>query len=146
MLGDKTSKRFTEHSKVFTVEGNLSSGKGKLAQQIAQKLGEPRSGCSPESWQSSLGVSVQREFTKAAALGWAMPEGVGRVCGWCSGALGWGVGFVGSEVSVPMGSMCSLCSRRAWISHVDVLGAAPSLDSVMGRGIWAAWELLKEQL
>uniref|UniRef100_A0A8B9FP48 NADH dehydrogenase [ubiquinone] 1 alpha subcomplex subunit 10, mitochondrial n=1 Tax=Amazona collaria TaxID=241587 RepID=A0A8B9FP48_9PSIT len=39
MLGDRATKRFTERSKVFTVEGNLSSGKGKLAQQIAEKLG-----------------------------------------------------------------------------------------------------------
>uniref|UniRef100_A0A8C3U8Y5 NADH dehydrogenase [ubiquinone] 1 alpha subcomplex subunit 10, mitochondrial n=1 Tax=Catharus ustulatus TaxID=91951 RepID=A0A8C3U8Y5_CATUS len=39
MLGERASKKFTEHSKVFTVEGNLSSGKGKLAQQIAEKLG-----------------------------------------------------------------------------------------------------------
>ncbi|RLV92729.1 hypothetical protein DV515_00013672 [Chloebia gouldiae] len=39
MLGERTSKKFTEHSKVFTVEGNLCSGKGKLAQQIADKLG-----------------------------------------------------------------------------------------------------------
>ncbi|XP_050756251.1 NADH dehydrogenase [ubiquinone] 1 alpha subcomplex subunit 10, mitochondrial isoform X1 [Gymnogyps californianus] len=39
MLGDRATKRFTEYSKIFTVEGNLSSGKGKLAQQIAEKLG-----------------------------------------------------------------------------------------------------------
>ncbi|KAF4793682.1 NADH dehydrogenase [ubiquinone] 1 alpha subcomplex subunit 10, mitochondrial [Turdus rufiventris] len=39
MLGERASKKFTGHSKVFTVEGNLSSGKGKLAQQIAEKLG-----------------------------------------------------------------------------------------------------------
>ncbi|XP_017691129.1 PREDICTED: NADH dehydrogenase [ubiquinone] 1 alpha subcomplex subunit 10, mitochondrial [Lepidothrix coronata] len=39
MLGDRTTKRFTDYSKVFTVEGNLSSGKGKLAEQLAQKLG-----------------------------------------------------------------------------------------------------------
>ncbi|XP_058696077.1 NADH dehydrogenase [ubiquinone] 1 alpha subcomplex subunit 10, mitochondrial [Poecile atricapillus] len=39
MLGERASKKFTEHSKVFTVEGNLSSGKGRLAQQIAEKLG-----------------------------------------------------------------------------------------------------------
>ncbi|XP_051647011.1 NADH dehydrogenase [ubiquinone] 1 alpha subcomplex subunit 10, mitochondrial [Manacus candei] len=39
MLGDRTTKRFTDYSKIFTVEGNLSSGKGKLAEQIAQKLG-----------------------------------------------------------------------------------------------------------
>lgn len=39
MLGDRATKRFTENSKIFTVEGNLSSGKGKLAKQIAEKLG-----------------------------------------------------------------------------------------------------------
>nr|XP_009927513.1 PREDICTED: NADH dehydrogenase [ubiquinone] 1 alpha subcomplex subunit 10, mitochondrial isoform X2 [Haliaeetus albicilla] len=39
MLGDRATKKFTEYSKIFTVEGNLSSGKGKLAQQIAEKLG-----------------------------------------------------------------------------------------------------------
>ncbi|XP_066495243.1 NADH dehydrogenase [ubiquinone] 1 alpha subcomplex subunit 10, mitochondrial [Tiliqua scincoides] len=37
-LGERTTKRFTERSKVFTVDGNLRSGKGKLAQQIAQQL------------------------------------------------------------------------------------------------------------
>ncbi|CAN0126743.1 unnamed protein product [Bubo scandiacus] len=39
MLGERTTKKFNEYSKIFTVEGNLSSGKGKLAQQIAEKLG-----------------------------------------------------------------------------------------------------------
>ncbi|NXW08730.1 NDUAA dehydrogenase, partial [Fregetta grallaria] len=39
MLGDRATKKFTEYSKIFTVEGNLSSGKGKLAQQLAEKLG-----------------------------------------------------------------------------------------------------------
>ncbi|KAM8807018.1 NADH dehydrogenase [ubiquinone] 1 alpha subcomplex subunit 10, mitochondrial [Eudromia elegans] len=39
MLGDRTTKKFGKNSKVFTVEGNLSSGKGKLAQQLAEKLG-----------------------------------------------------------------------------------------------------------
>ncbi|KGL82780.1 hypothetical protein N309_08954, partial [Tinamus guttatus] len=39
MLGDRTIKKLGKNSKVFTVEGNLSSGKGKLAQQIAEKLG-----------------------------------------------------------------------------------------------------------
>ncbi|NXF91770.1 NDUAA dehydrogenase, partial [Eubucco bourcierii] len=39
MLGERTTKKFTEYSKIFTVEGNLSSGKGKLAQKIAEKLG-----------------------------------------------------------------------------------------------------------
>ncbi|KAM9380336.1 NADH dehydrogenase [ubiquinone] 1 alpha subcomplex subunit 10, mitochondrial isoform 1-T1 [Phaethornis superciliosus] len=39
ILGDRATKKFTEYSKVFTVEGNLCTGKGKLAQQIAEKLG-----------------------------------------------------------------------------------------------------------
>ncbi|XP_069716783.1 NADH dehydrogenase [ubiquinone] 1 alpha subcomplex subunit 10, mitochondrial [Phaenicophaeus curvirostris] len=39
ILGDRATKKFTDYSKVFTVEGNLASGKGKLAQQIAEKLG-----------------------------------------------------------------------------------------------------------
>ncbi|KFQ16683.1 hypothetical protein N331_00520, partial [Merops nubicus] len=39
MLGERTTKKFTPYSKIFTVEGNLSSGKGKLAQQVAEKLG-----------------------------------------------------------------------------------------------------------
>ncbi|XP_054854551.1 NADH dehydrogenase [ubiquinone] 1 alpha subcomplex subunit 10, mitochondrial [Eublepharis macularius] len=38
MLGERTTKRFNEYSKVFTVDGNLRSGKGKLAQHIAEKL------------------------------------------------------------------------------------------------------------
>jgi len=39
MLGERASKKFSEYSKIFTVDGNLSSGKGKLAQHIADKLG-----------------------------------------------------------------------------------------------------------
>ncbi|XP_015278507.1 PREDICTED: NADH dehydrogenase [ubiquinone] 1 alpha subcomplex subunit 10, mitochondrial [Gekko japonicus] len=38
VLGERTTKRFNEFSKVFTVDGNLRSGKGKLAQHIAEKL------------------------------------------------------------------------------------------------------------
>ncbi|KAL8174129.1 UNVERIFIED_CONTAM: hypothetical protein K2H54_038976, partial [Gekko kuhli] len=38
VLGERTTKRFNEFSKVFTVDGNLHSGKGKLAQHIAEKL------------------------------------------------------------------------------------------------------------
>ncbi|XP_077161082.1 NADH dehydrogenase [ubiquinone] 1 alpha subcomplex subunit 10, mitochondrial [Paroedura picta] len=38
VLGERTTKKFNEFSKVFTVDGNLRSGKGKLAQQIAEKL------------------------------------------------------------------------------------------------------------
>uniref|UniRef100_A0A8C3HUZ0 NADH dehydrogenase [ubiquinone] 1 alpha subcomplex subunit 10, mitochondrial n=1 Tax=Chrysemys picta bellii TaxID=8478 RepID=A0A8C3HUZ0_CHRPI len=39
MLGERATKKFNKYSKIFTVDGNLSSGKGKLAQQIAEKLG-----------------------------------------------------------------------------------------------------------
>uniref|UniRef100_G1TZQ6 NADH dehydrogenase [ubiquinone] 1 alpha subcomplex subunit 10, mitochondrial n=1 Tax=Oryctolagus cuniculus TaxID=9986 RepID=G1TZQ6_RABIT len=39
ILGEKTSKKWTESSKVITVDGNICSGKGKLAEQIAEKLG-----------------------------------------------------------------------------------------------------------
>ncbi|XP_026571045.1 NADH dehydrogenase [ubiquinone] 1 alpha subcomplex subunit 10, mitochondrial [Pseudonaja textilis] len=39
VLGDRASAKFTEHSKIFTVEGNLYSGTAKLAQQVAEALG-----------------------------------------------------------------------------------------------------------
>ncbi|KAJ7305329.1 hypothetical protein JRQ81_011249 [Phrynocephalus forsythii] len=39
LLGDSSTKRFTKYSKVFTVDGNLCSNKGKFAQQIAEHLG-----------------------------------------------------------------------------------------------------------
>ncbi|NP_001126546.1 NADH dehydrogenase [ubiquinone] 1 alpha subcomplex subunit 10, mitochondrial [Pongo abelii] len=39
LLGDKAGKRLTEHSRVITVDGNICTGKGKLAKEIAEKLG-----------------------------------------------------------------------------------------------------------
>ncbi|XP_076854461.1 NADH dehydrogenase [ubiquinone] 1 alpha subcomplex subunit 10, mitochondrial [Brachyhypopomus gauderio] len=39
MLGERTTPRFTENSKIFCVEGNLASGKGALAQSLADRLG-----------------------------------------------------------------------------------------------------------
>jgi NADH dehydrogenase (ubiquinone) 1 alpha subcomplex subunit 10 len=39
ILGDKTSKKLTEYSKVITVDGNICSGKGMLAKGIAETLG-----------------------------------------------------------------------------------------------------------
>uniref|UniRef100_J3S9U6 NADH dehydrogenase [ubiquinone] 1 alpha subcomplex subunit 10, mitochondrial n=1 Tax=Crotalus adamanteus TaxID=8729 RepID=J3S9U6_CROAD len=39
ILGDKASAKFTEYSKVFTVDGNLHAGTAKLAQQVAEILG-----------------------------------------------------------------------------------------------------------
>ncbi|XP_077011732.1 NADH dehydrogenase [ubiquinone] 1 alpha subcomplex subunit 10, mitochondrial [Tamandua tetradactyla] len=39
ILGERTSKKLTERSKVITVDGNICSGKGKLAKELAEKLG-----------------------------------------------------------------------------------------------------------
>uniref|UniRef100_A0A8C3YT19 NADH:ubiquinone oxidoreductase subunit A10 n=1 Tax=Catagonus wagneri TaxID=51154 RepID=A0A8C3YT19_9CETA len=39
ILGDRTTRKLTERSKVITVDGNICSGKGKLAKEIAEKLG-----------------------------------------------------------------------------------------------------------
>nr|KAF6337136.1 NADH:ubiquinone oxidoreductase subunit A10 [Myotis myotis] len=39
IFGDKTSKKLTKFSKVITVDGNICSGKSKLAKAIAEKLG-----------------------------------------------------------------------------------------------------------
>ncbi|KAM8933593.1 NADH dehydrogenase [ubiquinone] 1 alpha subcomplex subunit 10, mitochondrial isoform 2-T2 [Pelodytes ibericus] len=39
ILGERSSERFGENSKIITVDGNLASGKGKLAQQLADRLG-----------------------------------------------------------------------------------------------------------
>ncbi|KAL7881392.1 hypothetical protein AOLI_G00082400 [Acnodon oligacanthus] len=38
-LGERTTPRFTENSKIFCIDGNLASGKGALAQKLADKLG-----------------------------------------------------------------------------------------------------------
>jgi len=37
-LGERTSPRLKENSKIITVDGNLASGKGALAQSLAEKL------------------------------------------------------------------------------------------------------------
>ncbi|XP_053554861.1 NADH dehydrogenase [ubiquinone] 1 alpha subcomplex subunit 10, mitochondrial [Bombina bombina] len=39
VFGERATKRFGPYSKIFTVDGNLASGKGKLAQQLADRLG-----------------------------------------------------------------------------------------------------------
>ncbi|XP_074513891.1 NADH dehydrogenase [ubiquinone] 1 alpha subcomplex subunit 10, mitochondrial [Sebastes fasciatus] len=38
-LGERTTPRLNQHSKIITLDGNLSSGKGALAQKLADKLG-----------------------------------------------------------------------------------------------------------
>jgi hypothetical protein len=42
ILGDKTTKKLHEYSRVITVDGNICSGKNKLAKEIAQQLGMHR--------------------------------------------------------------------------------------------------------
>ncbi|KAF6361875.1 NADH:ubiquinone oxidoreductase subunit A10 [Rhinolophus ferrumequinum] len=39
ILGEKTTRKLTERSKVITVDGNICSGKSKVAKAIAEKLG-----------------------------------------------------------------------------------------------------------
>ena len=39
VLGEKTTKKLTESSKVITVDGNICSGKSTVAKVIAEKLG-----------------------------------------------------------------------------------------------------------
>lgn len=39
-LGERTTPRLTQYSKIISVDGNLASGKGALAQKLADKLGE----------------------------------------------------------------------------------------------------------
>ncbi|XP_024901198.1 NADH dehydrogenase [ubiquinone] 1 alpha subcomplex subunit 10, mitochondrial [Pteropus alecto] len=39
ILGDRTTKKLTERSRVITVDGNICSGKSKLAKVVAEKLG-----------------------------------------------------------------------------------------------------------
>ncbi|XP_071771724.1 NADH dehydrogenase [ubiquinone] 1 alpha subcomplex subunit 10, mitochondrial [Centroberyx gerrardi] len=38
-LGERTTPRFKEYSKIISIDGNLASGKGALAQKLADKLG-----------------------------------------------------------------------------------------------------------
>lgn len=39
-LGERTTTRFKENSKIISIDGNLASGKGALAQKLADKLGK----------------------------------------------------------------------------------------------------------
>lgn len=38
-LGERTTPRLSQYSKIISVDGNLVSGKGALAQKLADKLG-----------------------------------------------------------------------------------------------------------
>ncbi|XP_034418385.1 NADH dehydrogenase [ubiquinone] 1 alpha subcomplex subunit 10, mitochondrial isoform X1 [Cyclopterus lumpus] len=39
VLGERTTPRLNQNSRIITLDGNLSSGKGAMAQQLADKLG-----------------------------------------------------------------------------------------------------------
>uniref|UniRef100_A0A8C1JJB9 NADH dehydrogenase [ubiquinone] 1 alpha subcomplex subunit 10, mitochondrial n=1 Tax=Cyprinus carpio TaxID=7962 RepID=A0A8C1JJB9_CYPCA len=39
-LGERTTTRFKENSKIISIDGNLACGKGELAQKLADKLGK----------------------------------------------------------------------------------------------------------
>lgn len=39
VLGERTTPRLKENSKIFCVDGNVASGKGALAQKLADRLG-----------------------------------------------------------------------------------------------------------
>ncbi|NP_955872.1 NADH dehydrogenase [ubiquinone] 1 alpha subcomplex subunit 10, mitochondrial [Danio rerio] len=39
VMGERASSRFKENSKIISIDGNLASGKGVLAQELAEKLG-----------------------------------------------------------------------------------------------------------
>lgn len=39
LMGERTTTRFNHLSRIFTVDGNLSSGKGELAKKLAESLG-----------------------------------------------------------------------------------------------------------
>lgn len=39
VLGERTTPRLKENSKIFCIDGNLASGKGALAQKLADRLG-----------------------------------------------------------------------------------------------------------
>lgn len=56
-LGERTTPRLGPNSKIITVDGNLASGKGAVAQKLADKLGNY-----PPFWHSepSLGCVVTR--------------------------------------------------------------------------------------
>jgi len=43
-LGERTTSRFNENSKIISIDGNLASGKGALAQKLADKMGKTISG------------------------------------------------------------------------------------------------------
>ncbi|XP_006893567.1 PREDICTED: NADH dehydrogenase [ubiquinone] 1 alpha subcomplex subunit 10, mitochondrial [Elephantulus edwardii] len=71
VLGDKVSKRLTERSKVITVDGNLCSGKGQLAKDLAEKLGMrhfPEAGIHYAARRVGDGKPLDRELSGDCSL------------------------------------------------------------------------------
>lgn len=62
-LGERTTPRLGQNSKIITVDGNLASGKGAIAQKLADHLGnDPSFGILQT--ERSLGSGVMRPKKK----------------------------------------------------------------------------------
>ncbi|KAL6075554.1 hypothetical protein STEG23_011497 [Scotinomys teguina] len=71
ILGDKTTKRMNDYSRVITVDGNICSGKSKLAKEIAEKLGMkhfPEAGIQYSSSTTGDGRPLDPEFSGSCSL------------------------------------------------------------------------------
>ncbi|EHB08745.1 NADH dehydrogenase [ubiquinone] 1 alpha subcomplex subunit 10, mitochondrial [Heterocephalus glaber] len=70
-LGDKASKKLTKDSKVITVDGNICSGKGRVAKTIAESLGLkhfPEAGIHYAASVTGDGKPLDEEFTGSCSL------------------------------------------------------------------------------
>ncbi|XP_012371488.1 NADH dehydrogenase [ubiquinone] 1 alpha subcomplex subunit 10, mitochondrial [Octodon degus] len=71
LLGDKASRKLTKGSKVITVDGNLCTGKGRVAKTIAESLGLkhfPEAGVHYISSISGDGKPLDEELTGSCSL------------------------------------------------------------------------------
>lgn len=71
ILGDKTTKKLHKYSRVITVDGNICSGKNKLARDIAEQLGMkhyPEAGIQYSSSTTGDGRSLDIEFSGNCSL------------------------------------------------------------------------------
>lgn len=71
ILGDKTTKKLHKYSRVITVDGNICSGKNKLARDIAEQLGMkhyPEAGIQYSSSTTGDGKPLDIEFSGNCSL------------------------------------------------------------------------------
>ncbi|XP_007939697.1 NADH dehydrogenase [ubiquinone] 1 alpha subcomplex subunit 10, mitochondrial [Orycteropus afer afer] len=71
ILGEKTTKKLTEQSRVITVDGNICSGKGRLAKEIAERLGLrhfPEAGIHYSDSTTGDGKPLDLEFSGNCSL------------------------------------------------------------------------------